>query len=90
MSTEASSLKKNDKYRTDRILYIIQAAVEYFMDPRNFLNETDIFQFYNLSAVHNVGIEEVEAVLTNTFMENASLENGKTVDPTTHLEFFEK
>ncbi|MBR5119352.1 MAG: hypothetical protein IKV02_00005, partial [Clostridia bacterium] len=55
-----------------------QAAVEYFMDPRNFLNETDIFQFYNLSAVHNVGIEEVEAVLTNTFMENSSLENGKT------------
>ena len=55
-----------------------KAAVEYFMDPRNFLNETDIFQFYNLSAVHNVGIEEVEAVLTNTFMENASLENGKT------------
>ena len=23
-----------------------QQAVEYFMDPRNFLNETDIFQFY--------------------------------------------
>ena len=55
-----------------------KAAVEYFMDPRNFLNETDIFQFYNLSAAHNVGIEEVEAVLAGTFMENAILENGKT------------
>lgn len=55
-----------------------KAAVEYFMDPRNFLNETDIFQFYNLSAAHDVGIEEIEAVLTDTFMENAMLENGKT------------
>ena len=55
-----------------------KAAVEYFMDPRNFLNETDIFQFYNLSAVHNIGIEEVEAVLAGTFMEDVILENGKT------------
>ena len=54
------------------------AAVEYFMDPRNFLNETDIFQFYDLSSAHNVGIEEVQAVLTGTFMEDGILENGKT------------
>lgn len=53
-------------------------AVEYFMDPRNFLNETDIFQFYDLSAAHNVGIEEIEAVLFGTFMEDKLLENGKT------------
>ena len=25
-------------------------TVEYFMDPRNFLNEADIFQFYDLSS----------------------------------------
>lgn len=55
-----------------------KAAVEYFMDPRNFLNETDIFQFYNLSVAHNVGVEEVEAVLLGTFMEGTKLENGKT------------
>ena len=54
------------------------AAVKYFMDPRNFLNETDIFQFYDLSAAHTVGIEEVEAVLVGTFMKDATLENGKT------------
>ena len=53
-------------------------AVEYFMDPRNFLNETDIFQFYDLSALHNVSIEEVKAVLDGTFMADATLENGKT------------
>jgi len=55
-----------------------KAAVEYFMDPRNFLNETDIFQFYDLSATHSVGINEVESVLAGTFMADATLENGKT------------
>ena len=55
-----------------------KSTVEYFMDPRNFLNETDIFQFYDLSAVDNVGITEIEAVLLGTFMEDATLENGKT------------
>lgn len=55
-----------------------QAAVEYFMDPRNFLNETDIFQFYDLSAAHSVGIDEVAAVLDGTFMADATLENDKT------------
>lgn len=55
-----------------------KAAVEYFMDPRNFLNETDIFQFYDLSAAHSVGLTEVEAVLDGTFMANALLENGMT------------
>ena len=55
-----------------------KSAVEYFMDPRNFLNETDIFQFYDLSSAHSVGIQEVEAVLVGTFMEDALLENGKT------------
>ncbi len=54
------------------------AAVKYFMDPRNFLNETDIFQFYDLSSAHSVGIEEVEAVLSETFMADTTLENGKT------------
>ena len=55
-----------------------KAAVEYFMDPRNFLNETDIFQFYDLSSAHDVGINEVEAVFAGTFMADATLENGKT------------
>ncbi len=53
-------------------------TVEYFMDPRNFLNETDIFQFYTLSGGENGTIDAVEAVLAGTFMENAVLENGMT------------
>ena len=55
-----------------------RGAVEYFMDPRNFLNETDIFQFYDLSEAESAGLDAVEAVLDGTFMENTLLENGKT------------
>ena len=53
-------------------------AVKYFMDPRNFLNETDIFQFFDLSVASDVSVEAVEAVLKDTFMEHAVLENGMT------------
>ena len=53
-------------------------TVMYFMDPRNFLNEADIFQFYNLSLGAPHSVEEVEAVLSGSFMENTMLQNGKT------------
>ena len=52
-------------------------AVMYFMDARNFLNEADIFQFYNLSLGATPSLEAVEAVLQGSFMENATLQNGK-------------
>ena len=55
-----------------------RAAVAYFMDPRNFLNEADIFQFFDLSAGTDASIETVQAVLDGTFMESAVLENGKS------------
>ena len=51
-------------------------TVKYFMDPRNFLNETDIFQFYDLSNHTQASIAEVNAVLAGTFMETEVLENG--------------
>ena len=55
-----------------------QQAVEYFMDPRNFLNETDIFQFYTLAGNDGISTSAVEAVLAGTFMDDAKLENGMT------------
>ena len=45
--------------------------VEYYLDPRNFINDTGIFQFEMISydsQLHN--IEGVEAILKGTFMEN--------------------
>ncbi|MBQ1963476.1 MAG: hypothetical protein II369_05095 [Clostridia bacterium] len=53
-------------------------AVEYFMDPRGFLNETDIFQFFDLSFSQGNYELAVQKVLLGTFMENAVLENGMT------------
>lgn len=56
-----------------------RAAVEYFLDPRNFLNEKDIFQFENIMlATGGVTAEQVEAALEGTFMAGVRLENGKT------------
>ena len=55
-----------------------EKAVEYFMDPRNFLNEADIFQFYDLRSTGTTSADAVDAVLKNTFMENTKLENGMT------------
>lgn len=54
------------------------AAVEYFMDPRNFLNEKDIFQFEDLRYRDTVTKTQVETALEGTFMANAKLENGLT------------
>ena len=48
-------------------------AVEYFMDPRNFLNEKDIFQFQDLKFSDTVTVAAVETALSGTFMANAIL-----------------
>ena len=52
-------------------------AVEYFMDPRNFLNPQDIFMFeylgYNEST-HTIGL--VNDALSGTFMINANCDNN--------------
>ena len=43
-------------------------AVEYYMDPRNFLNEEGIFQFEQLTFSDILTIDDVESVLKGTFM----------------------
>lgn len=59
-----------------------EAAVRYYMDPRNFLNEESVFQFELLT--YGAGYTEsgVEAILNGTFMSKKILEdnsaNGKT------------
>ncbi len=53
-----------------------RAAVEYFMDPRNFLTEADIFQFFDLSGPAVTEQETVEAVLAGTVWAELTLVNG--------------
>jgi len=65
-----------------------QFAVEYMMDPRNFLDEKQIFQFYSLSWSDTVTLKAVEIALKGTFMENAKLD-GEYSDMT-YAEYFMK
>ena len=48
-------------------------AVSYFMDPRNFLTEENIFQFELLSFDDRMTVEAVEAVLVGSFMSNTKI-----------------
>ncbi|MCQ2355074.1 MAG: InlB B-repeat-containing protein, partial [Clostridia bacterium] len=56
------------------------AAVKYFMDPRNFLNDVDIFMFETLEFnAATQTVDRVAAALKGSFMGNgAKCDNGKT------------
>ena len=45
-----------------------QAIIEYYMDPRNFLNAQGVFQFSDLSYNSSQTVEGTEILLENTFM----------------------
>lgn len=48
-------------------------ALSYYMDPRNFLTEDQIFQFERLSYADGIyTVEGIEKILTGTFMANTS------------------
>ena len=57
------------------------AAVEYFLDPRNFLDSEHIFMFEDISSAMSISEAEriCASILAGTFMENKVLSNGKTV-----------
>ncbi|MCM1180498.1 MAG: SH3 domain-containing protein [Clostridium sp.] len=44
------------------------AVISYYMDPRNFLNDTDIFQFEALAYDSSQTVTVVQSILSNTFM----------------------
>ncbi len=44
------------------------AVISYYMDPRNFLNSTDIFQFESLAYDSSHSADVVKSILRNTFM----------------------
>lgn len=48
-----------------------QAVVSYYMDPRNFLNSTDIFQFEALAYDASQSADVVQSILSNTFMKGS-------------------
>lgn len=50
-----------------------EAAVKYYMDPRNFLNEEYIFQFENTGYDQSQSIDVVESIIRNTWMYNSNI-----------------
>ena len=60
-----------------------QSAVEYYMNPLNFLDEKYVFQFENLDYNSNQTQDGVEKILANTWMYKSNItykdKNGKTV-----------
>ncbi len=55
-----------------------RGVIEYYMDPRNMLNEQYVFQFVNLSYMAEMQpIESVQCILNNTFMESDKIVNMK-------------
>ena len=55
-----------------------EAIIKYFMDPRNFLNSEDIFQFEQLTYSTAQTIAGVNAVLKGTFMYDTEIQSGMT------------
>lgn len=56
-----------------------EEAVEYYMDPRNFLNEQYIFQFESTAYDSSHTKEGVEAILKNTWMYDSAITYLNTV-----------
>ena len=53
-----------------------EAVVKYYLDPRNFLNETSVFQFEQLTYNTYHTESGVEKILNGTFMSHRKLEDG--------------
>lgn len=70
----------NDRRVEPNWVQASESALRYFMDPRNFINDQDIFQFEMLSFNQNAHtLPAIENVLRGTFMENnRRLANNQT------------
>lgn len=88
MYCNCSSCYKNGKYVIQEASNWVSAsrqAVEYYMDPRNFLNEKGIFQFESTDYNGTQSQEGVEAILKGTWMENAVISYKNTAGRDTTL-----
>lgn len=85
---------KTDKYKvfegSNWYIPSVQ-TVEYYMDPRNFLDETNIFMFEYQKFSSNQKLSVVKSILNKTFMSNtySYLENGNTITKNYAETFFE-
>lgn len=71
-------------YKDGGFVQASELAVEYFLDPRNFLNEDGIFQFEMLSFNEMFTVEAIESILKGSFMSETKISyldaQGNTVN----------
>lgn len=71
-------------YKDSGFVQASELAVEYFMDPRNFLNDDGIFQFEMLSFNEMFTVDAIESILKGSFMYRSKISyldsQGKTVN----------
>lgn len=80
-STDDAAYKGNGVWVTfDNNCYAAsKQTIGYFMDPRNFLNETHIFMFEQLSYDKNKNYDqEITSILNGTFMSGTDNKSGMT------------
>ena len=69
-------VKKNENYGKDGFYCASPSLVNYFIDPRNFLTETTIFQFLNIGFEASETPDIIQESLNGTFMEGTA-QNGE-------------
>lgn len=88
MYCDCSSCKKNGSYVIQEGSSWVSAsetAVKYYMDPRNFLNEKQIFQFESIAYDGTQTQSGVEAILKGTWMYNSPISYYNTSGKLTTL-----
>lgn len=88
MYCNCSSCYKNGKYvvqEASNWVSASQQAVEYYMDPRNFLNEKGIFQFESTAYDGTQSQAGVESILDGTWMHDATIAYKNTAGKSTTL-----
>ena len=76
--SSSPDLWKNGSYSSGWA-YATEGILKYYMDPRNFLNESSIFQFEQLTYNASYHTQSaVQSVLANTFMSGAIPGDGRT------------
>lgn len=69
------SICGDKKYDSGKWCCASQSAISYMMDPRNFLNTSDIFQFMELT-YSDCNLDTIKAMVKNTFLDNESYINA--------------
>ncbi len=78
---------KNENKYDSGIYPASEACVEFFLDPRNFLNEYDVFQFEVLEYNDSMTPELLESTLSGTFMANTVIPGDDNTEKLTYAEY---